>query len=65
MTRFMAIRAADENGEARGGFGKKEEKKKEPFPPLFFGGGGVLCKGETEDEEYRYVRRQREKIKNK
>lgn len=51
----MAIRAADENGKARGGF-----KKMNPSRFFLF-----LFKGETEDEEYRYVRRQREKIKNK
>lgn len=33
VTRFMAIRAADENGKARGGF---EKKKNECFFPLFF-----------------------------
>lgn len=54
----MAIRAADENGKARGGF----EKKKRVLLPSFF---SFLFKGETEDEEYRYVRRQRGKIRNK
>ena len=50
----MAIRAADENGKARGGFKKMN-------PSLFF--FLFLFKEETGDEEYRYVRRQRENKK--
>ena len=57
VTRFMAIRAADENGKARGRLEKKWT------PPCFF---LFLFKQEAGDEEYRYVRRQRKReYKNK
>lgn len=45
----MAIRAADENGKARAGFKKMN-------PSLFF----ISIQRGGEDEECRYVRRQRE-----